>query len=133
MPNQHAETQHAVVWIDHRQAKIFFLTRDNADEMKLGSSKHFDQAHKHAGTVDGSRTPVDQKFLHGVVEALKPAHEWLFIGPGSAKDELAKHVKHHDHTLADRLIGVEASDHPTDGQIVAFARKYFKAADRMIG
>ena len=74
-----------------------------------------------------------EKWMPQVVDALKPAHEWLFIGPGSAKDELAKHVKHHDHTLANRLIGVEPSDHPTDGQIVAFARKYFKAADRMIG
>ncbi len=132
MPSKQIATQHAVVWIDHRQAKIFFLTRDHADEITLGATKHFDQAHKHAGTIEGSRTPVDQKFLHSVIEAIKPAHEWLFIGPGSAKDELAKHVRHHDHTFADRLIAVEASDHPTDGQIVAFARKYFKAADRMI-
>lgn len=124
--------QHAVVWIDHREAKIFFLTRDSANEVTLGSTKNFDQAHKHAGTVSGAKTPIDEKFLHMVVEALKPVPEWLFIGPASAKDELAKHVKHHDHTLADRIIGIEPSDHPTDGQIVAFARKYFKAADRMI-
>ncbi len=28
---------------------------------------------------------------------------------------------------------VQSADHPTDGQIVALARKFFKAADRMIG
>lgn len=133
MPNTHTQTQHAVVWIDHRQARVFFLTRDNADEITLGTSKSFDQAHKHAGTREGSRTPTDQKFLHEVVEAMKPAMEWLIIGPGIAKEELAKHVKHHDHTLADRIIAVEPADHPTDGQIVAMARKFFKAADRMIG
>jgi hypothetical protein len=27
---------------------------------------------------------------------------------------------------------VETVDHPSDGQLVAFARKYFKAADRML-
>lgn len=129
----HKETQHAVVWIDHRQAKVFFLTRDSADEISLGTSKQFDQAHKHAGTVDGGRTPIDEKWLHTVVESLKAAKEWLILGPGSAKDELAKHVKHHDHLLADRIIAVEPADHPTDGQIVAMARKFFKAADRMIG
>ena len=133
MPAKHAETQHAVVWIDHRHAKVFFLTRDSADEITLGTSKQFDQAHKHAGTVDGGRTPIDEKWLHSVVESLKAGKEWLIIGPGSAKDELARHVKHHDHLLADRIIGVEPADHPTDGQIVAMARKFFKAADRMIG
>jgi stalled ribosome rescue protein Dom34 len=133
MPNQPIESQHAVVWIDHREAKIFFLTKNAADELTVATDKHFDQAHKHAGTIGGLRTQIDEKFLHNVVEALKPAHEWLFIGPGSAKEELAKHVKRHDHTLADRLVGIETADHPTDGQIVAFARKYFKAADRMIG
>jgi stalled ribosome rescue protein Dom34 len=133
MPNTQAQTQHAVVWIDHRQARVFFLTRDTADEITLDTSRTFDQAHKHAGTREGNRTPTDETFLHEVVEALKPAQEWLIIGPGIAKEELAKHVKHHDHLLTDRIIAVEPADHPTDGQIVAMARKFFKAADRMIG
>lgn len=125
------QTRHAVVWIDHREAKVFHFDRDHADGMKIKSAKNFDQAHKHAGTVDGSRTPIDEKFLHQVVESLMDAEEWLIVGPGSAKDELAKHVKHHDHEVANRIIAVESADHPTDGQIVALARKFFKAADRM--
>ncbi len=133
MPDKHTETQHAVVWIDHREAKVFFLTRDHADDLTLGTSRHFDQAHKHAGTREGNRTPTDPDFLHEVTEALKPAKEWLILGPGIAKEELAKHVKHHDRLLADRIVGIEPADHPTDGQIVALARKFFKAADRMIG
>lgn len=127
------QTRHAVVWIDHREAKIFHFDRDHADDMKIKSHKGFDQAHKHAGTVGGSRTAIDEKFLHQVVESLMDAEEWLILGPGKAKEELAKHVRHHDHALAGRIIAVEAADHPTDGQIVALARKFFKAADRMIG
>ena len=30
-------------------------------------------------------------------------------------------------------MGVESVDHPTDGQLVAYARKYFVAKDRMLG
>lgn len=127
------QTRHAVVWIDHREAKVFHFDRDHADGMTIKSSKNFDQAHKHAGTIGGLRTPIDEKFLHEVVEGLKDAEEWLIVGPGNAKDEFAKHVRHHDQLLADRIIGVEAADHPTDGQIVALARKFFKAADRMLG
>lgn len=127
------QTRHAVVWIDHREAKVFHFDRDHADGMKIKSQKGFDQAHKHAGTVDGSRTAIDEKFLHQVVESLMDAEEWLILGPGNAKEELAKHVKHHDHEVANRIIAVESADHPTDGQIIALARKFFKAADRMIG
>lgn len=126
-------SRHAVVWIDHREAKVFHFDRDHAEGLNIKSHKGFDQAHKHAGTIGGGRTPIDETFLHKIVETISDAEEWLIVGPGSAKDEFAKHVRHHDHALASRIISVESADHPTDGQIVALARKFFKAADRMIG
>jgi stalled ribosome rescue protein Dom34 len=127
------QTQHAVVWLDHRQAKVFAFDRDHSEEATIKTLKGFDQAHKHAGTIDGDRTATDPKFLHDIVKALSDAQEWLIVGPGQAKDELVKHIKAHDHTLADRIVGVEPSDHPSDGQIVAHARTFFHGADRMIG
>lgn len=33
--------------------------------------------------------------------------------------------------MADKVIGVETVDHPTDGQVLAYARRYFRAADQM--
>ena len=45
--------------------------------------------------------------------------------------ELIKHIHVHDPALSDKVIGVETVDHPSDGQLVAFARKYFEAKDRM--
>ena len=48
------------------------------------------------------------------------------MGPSTAKLELVKHVHKHDHQLVGRIIGVETADHPTDKQIVAHARAYFK-------
>jgi hypothetical protein len=44
-----------------------------------------------------------------------------------------KHVHAHDPKLEARIVGVETVDHPTDGQLAAFARRYFQAADRMLG
>jgi hypothetical protein len=55
----------------------------------------------------------------------------LIVGPSSAKHELAKYIKDHDAPLAGRVSGVESLDHPSDGTIVAFARHFFKADDRM--
>ena len=57
--------------------------------------------------------------------------EVLIAGPGSAKTELVKHIEQHDPTLKKKVVGVETIDHPSDGQLVAHARKYFSAADRM--
>ena len=31
-----------------------------------------------------------------------------------------------------KVIGLETVDHPSDGQLVAYARKYFKAKDQML-
>ena len=125
------QTQHAVVWLDHREAKLFFFDRDHAQELRLAASDPVDQMHKHAGTRDGFRAGMDVALMNEIAEALEPAAEWLLIGPGSAKDELAKHIARHHHTLASRIVGVENADHPTDGQILAMARKFFRAADRM--
>jgi hypothetical protein len=34
--------------------------------------------------------------------------------------------------MAAKVIGVETVDHPSDGQLVAYARKYFHARDQML-
>ena len=46
--------------------------------------------------------------------------------------ELIKHIHKHHQDMVPKIVGVEALDHPTDGQLVAYARKYFLAKDRMI-
>jgi stalled ribosome rescue protein Dom34 len=122
---------HAVVWVDHREAKVFFFDRDSADEIDLKTKTPNKHLHHHAGSITGKRAPEDKSFLHDIVEALKPAGEWLIVGPGSAKLELVKHIHTHDQALSDHIVGVESADHPSDKQIVAHARTYFKAADRM--
>ena len=58
-------------------------------------------------------------------------HELLITGPSDAKLGLIKHIHAHHAALVPNIVGVETVDHPTDGQIVAYAKKYFRAADRM--
>lgn len=122
---------HAVVWVDHREARIFFFDRHSVDEVDIATHSPNHHLHHKKGSITGKKMPEDQHYLHEIVETLKPAKEWLIMGPGSAKLELVKHVQNHDKSLSDRIVGVETSDHPTDGQIVKHARAYFKAADAM--
>jgi hypothetical protein len=38
----------------------------------------------------------------------------------------------HDKAMVERIVGIETVDHPTDAQVVAYARKYFIAKDKML-
>lgn len=123
---------HAVVWLDHREARVFFFNRDCFDEATVDPNKPHRHLHHHRGSVSGKREPEDRDYFHRIVEALATAREWLILGPSTAKLELAKYVRAHDAKLAQRIVGVESADHPTDLQIVAHARSFFGAADRML-
>ena len=50
----------------------------------------------------------------------------LVVGPSTAKLEFLRYVHKHDHGLETQIEGVETVDHPSDKQLVAYARKYFK-------
>jgi hypothetical protein len=41
-----------------------------------------------------------------------------------------KYIEQHNPQLKKIIAGVETVDHPTDGQIVAMARKFFKVTDK---
>ena len=55
----------------------------------------------------------------------------LITGPANAKTELVKHIHQHEPGKMKAIAGVETVDHPSDGSLVAYARKYFSAFDRM--
>ena len=122
---------HAVVWIDHREAHVMHISPDDIEVSIVHPSKPHQHLHNKRGAVGTGRAPEDQNFYHEVVEALKGAQEILIIGPASAKLDLVKHIHSHDQQMVDKVVGVETVDHPSDTQVVAYARKYFIAADRM--
>ncbi|MEO8019782.1 MAG: translational machinery protein [Pseudomonadota bacterium] len=122
---------HALVWLDHREAKVFHFNDDESDlERVLSSHPHLHLHHK-ANSGDSGHAPVDKKYLKRVSEALAHAGAILITGPSSAKTELASFIKEHDANLAGRISGVETLDHPTDGALLALGRKFFHADDRM--
>ncbi len=93
-------------------------------------SKSGPRGSSHRGS---NRALEDQGYYHSIVEALQGAQEVLVLGPADAKLQLIKHVQRHDSGMSDQIVGVETVDHPTDPQIVAFAKKYFLSKDRMLG
>ena len=125
-------TRHAVVWIDHHEAKIFHLGAGSFDTTTFEAPHH--HVHRHPTvTAERSHPAEAQGFYHEVAHALAAVEEILVVGPAAAKLEFIKHVHKHDHTLVPKIVGVETADHPSDNQLVAHARQYFRAADRMLG
>ena len=112
---------HAVVWIDHMQAKIFHFDAQDADKLSL-HAHHPKLAEKHH---------TDESFFHAVANAFSDAGEVLITGPAQTKMALVKHIARHDAHLLSRIAGVETADHPSDGQILAHARAYFETHDHM--
>ena len=122
---------HTIVWIDHQQAKLFHIGREEADEAAVRSAHPHEHLHHKANSVGSGHAAVDHSFLERVSQSLNGSGAILITGPASAKDELAAHIRERHPNLAKLISAVEAVDHPTDGQLIALARKFFRADDRM--
>jgi hypothetical protein len=122
---------HALVWIDHQQAKIFHFDASGADRAVVHSSHPHQHLHHKANSPDSGHAAVDTRFLQHVSDALAPAGSILITGPGNAKTELASYLRRTHPEISRRVSGVETVDHPTDGQLLALARMFFEKDDRM--
>jgi len=122
---------HAVVWIDHHEARVFHFNADDAERAVVHPHEPTRHIHHKAHSIGSGHSPEDQHFFHAVVEAIGTAGAVLIGGPANAKHELFKHIQRHEPQLMARISGVETLDHPTDRELLAHARQYFRAADRM--
>jgi stalled ribosome rescue protein Dom34 len=127
MPNHF----HVVVWIDHREAKIFQFNATDVDHTTVRSSHPDQHIHHKANAGDSGHAPVDNEFFKRVALAIAQAGAILITGPANAKTELVSYIKRHHPHFAERISGVETLDHPSDGALLALARTFFKADDRM--
>ena len=126
-----SEHYHALVWIDHQEARIFQFNATDVDSVRVRSTHPHQHIHHKANTRGSGHVPVEQEFLERVAQAIMRAGAILITGPANAKTELAAHIERVHPDLAKRISGVETLDHPSDGELVALARRFFRADDRM--
>jgi stalled ribosome rescue protein Dom34 len=123
---------HAVVWIDHREARVFHIGLSGDDEMTLHPHLQAKHLHHKANEIGSGNAEPDKEFLAQVSSALSDAGEILIIGPAGAKTEFAKYLREKHPGVGARIVAVEAADHPTDPEIVAYAKRHFKMAPARI-
>lgn len=121
--------KHTAVWIDHKEAHVFQIDQDEANKTTVRAAPQSIH-HRHPKGPEGAREHPDdaQRFYHEVATSLVGSEQVLIVGPSTAKLEFIRHVHKHDHLLDPKIVGIETVDHPTDGQLVAYAKNYFKLA-----
>ncbi len=121
---------HAVVWIDHKLARIFHFNVEEADKTVIRPD-HSVRDISHGEKRTGHRVADDRVFFEAVAKAIADAGAILIVGPADEKDELAKFLAKKHPAIRTHVEGVEKADHPTDGELLDHARRFVKAADRM--
>jgi stalled ribosome rescue protein Dom34 len=124
---------HVAVWIDHHEARVFFVEKDKFDEATFRAPRHHVKRHPDRNAAEKSHPDDEKKFFHELARTLDSADEVLIVGPSTTKLHFLKYVHAHDPKLEPHIVGIETVDHPTDAQLAAYARQYFHDADRMRG
>ena len=113
-------TFHAVVWMDHAEAHVLMFDREHVQAQRIKSRSH----HKHQGKSDDASA-----LFADIAKALAGTHEILLTGPGMARNQFRDWCQSHHSPIVQALVDSVPSDHPSDAQLVAMARKYFKRYD----
>lgn len=122
---------HAVIWIDHHEAKIIHFNADAAEEELVRPVHPPRHLHAKAGSPSGTHVTGEPEFYRDVAKSFDNAHAVLITGPSTAKTEFVKYLHEHEPQLVDRIGGIETLARVTDHQLIAEGRRYFGKADRM--
>ena len=112
---------HAIVWLDQAEAHVIHFSRDASETEVIKTTSQ----HKKDGVVGNNRALESTDYMDEVAGALNPSDQILIVGPGQEKLTFIKHLTKSHAAIADKVVSVETVDHPNDGQLLEYARKYF--------
>ena len=115
-----------VIWIDREHAKIFQFDAEQASQKNL-SVKHTEHHTHRQDNFDHMR--YESRLFADSAAQLKSAEKLLILGPGVAKHHFQNYLAEHFPLLSKKVVACESSDHPTDPQLFAYAKKYFIASE----
>jgi stalled ribosome rescue protein Dom34 len=125
--------QHAIVWLDHHEARIIDFAVDEHRIVTVHDENGPRQLHRKASVIGTGKSAPNKQFFEDVVGAIGDAREILVTGPGTAKTELQRLLGARHPQVAKRVVGVETLDHPSDSELLNYGRQYFKRVDALLG
>jgi stalled ribosome rescue protein Dom34 len=121
-----SDINHAIIWLDHREAKVFRCSADLKSRVDIQSHASLQRLHhRRTGWEAGGNPTDDTEFFHRISAALDHAGDTVITGPGSAKLALKTYLDGHRPDLASRVLAVETLEDPTMGALVQQGQRYF--------
>jgi hypothetical protein len=87
---------HAVIWIDHREARVFHFNATDVEKLVLHPENPTRHLHHKANSIGSGNAAEDHAYLQAVWDSVMDAGAILITGPVNAKTELVKHIERHD-------------------------------------
>ncbi len=116
----------AVLKIDRGAAKIVHFDGDQAQVATLLEKGGHTRQHR-----SGLRT--GHEFLDAVCDAPASTAEVLVVGSHGAQADFRRYVDKYRPLLTKHIVAWKTINHPTEAQLVAFARRYFAEHEREAG
>jgi len=110
------------VWVDQSQANVYQFTSEGIKKDNLIG--HFPNHHTHAPDRILEQKQEESSFFK-LIPKLVGASQILILGPGVAKTHLKKFLEENSAALANKIVGCETTDHPTEPQLLSYASKFF--------
>jgi len=105
---------HAIVWIDHHEARVFHFNANDVERLVLHPDHPTRHIHHKANSIGSGHDESDRNFFQAVTDSIASSGAILITGPANAKTELLKYIHSYEPKLMRAIIGVETVDHPTD-------------------
>ena len=114
------------IWLDHREARVFHIHPENSDEATFLAPSEKTH-HKHPRGQENEKAHPDdaKRFFHDIARSLDGNDSILVVGPSTAKLDFLRYLHTHEQAVERMIAGIETVDHPSDKQLVAFAKTYF--------
>jgi stalled ribosome rescue protein Dom34 len=117
----------AVVWLDHTKAQVIHFDKDASESDALKThSTHPHPKQNHADTH--ANEDDNTAFYNDIAAVLKDVQQILVVGPAQEKIAFVKYLTAKVPAISGNIKAVETVDHPSDGQLLNYARRYFTSA-----
>lgn len=125
------QSNHVVLWLGNRETHIIAFAGQSSETPVI---VHAAQQQEQLADVIGTGNQAEHgEYYEKIIEKIREIPQWLIAGPTYARLLFSKHLRSRHAHLADHLIGLETVCRPSDGELLAFARKYFAGAGRTVG
>ena len=117
----------AVVWIDHTNAQVIHFDQDASASESLKTHSTHPHPHQRHGDTHANEDD-NSRFYDDIAGALKDTAQILIVGPAEEKTAFMTYLTAKVPAVAEKIKAVETVDHPSNGELLNHARKYFVSA-----